>query len=48
MKESKISLMAVEGNVFDMKAFHDIDGYDEVSLEQLSGYVSEDLDEQIL
>ena len=32
LKESKISLLAVEGNVFDMKAFHDVDGYDEVSL----------------
>ena len=32
LKESKISLLAVDGNVFDMKAFHDVDGYDEVSL----------------
>ena len=30
LKESKISLLAVEGNLFDMKAFHDVDGYDEV------------------
>ena len=30
MKESKIALFAVEGNVFDMKAFNHIDGYDQV------------------
>ena len=32
LKESKISLLAVEGNLFDMKAFHDVDGYDEVRI----------------
>ena len=31
MKESKIALFAVEGNVFDMKMFTHIDGYDQVS-----------------
>lgn len=31
MKSSKISLFAVEGNMFDMKAFHQLDGYDDVS-----------------
>ena len=30
MKTSKISLLAVEGNVFDMKQFTNIEGYDEV------------------
>ena len=30
MKESKIALLAIEGNVFDMKLFNNIDGYDEV------------------
>ena len=30
LNESKISLLAVEGNLFDMKAFHDVDGYDQV------------------
>lgn len=30
LKESKIALFAVEGNVFDMKAFHNLEGYDEV------------------
>ncbi|CAG5119325.1 unnamed protein product [Candidula unifasciata] len=29
MKHSKISLLAVEGNMFDMKAFHQLDGYDD-------------------
>lgn len=29
MKESKIALFAVEGNVFDMKMFTHIDGYDQ-------------------
>lgn len=29
MKTSKISLFAVEGNMFDMKMFHQLDGYDE-------------------
>ncbi|KAI8788690.1 leucine-rich repeat-containing protein 57-like isoform X1 [Biomphalaria glabrata] len=29
MKTSKISLFAVEGNMFDMKLFHQLDGYDE-------------------
>lgn len=29
LKESKIALFAVEGNVFDMKAFHNLEGYDE-------------------
>jgi len=29
MKESKIALLAIEGNVFDMKRFHDVDGYEE-------------------
>ncbi|XP_060071255.1 leucine-rich repeat-containing protein 57-like [Ylistrum balloti] len=29
MKESNIALLAVEGNVFDMKAFNNLDGYDE-------------------
>ncbi|KAK3094165.1 hypothetical protein FSP39_024892 [Pinctada imbricata] len=28
MKESTIALFAVEGNVFDMKAFHNLEGYD--------------------
>lgn len=28
MKDSQISLFAVEGNVFDMKAFHNVEGYD--------------------
>jgi len=30
MKESPIALLAVEGNVFDMKKFNNLDGYDEV------------------
>ena len=30
MKKSQISLLAIEGNVFEMKAFHNIEGYDEV------------------
>lgn len=30
--ESKIALFAVEGNVFDMKAFHNLEGYDEVGI----------------
>ncbi|KAI0220385.1 Leucine-rich repeat-containing protein 57 [Lamellibrachia satsuma] len=29
MKHSNISLLAIEGNVFEMKAFHQQDGYDE-------------------
>ncbi|KAK6182936.1 hypothetical protein SNE40_010508 [Patella caerulea] len=29
LKESNIALFAIEGNVFDMKAFHNIEGYDE-------------------
>lgn len=32
LKESKIALFAVEGNVFDMKAFHNLEGYDEVGI----------------
>lgn len=30
MKESQIALLAVEGNVFDMKKFNNVEGYDEV------------------
>ncbi|CAH1791481.1 unnamed protein product [Owenia fusiformis] len=29
MKESQICLLAIEGNVFDNKAFHNLDGYEE-------------------
>ncbi|ESO82983.1 hypothetical protein LOTGIDRAFT_197802 [Lottia gigantea] len=29
LKESQIALFAIEGNVFDMKAFHNLEGYDE-------------------
>ncbi|KAH3859357.1 leucine-rich repeat-containing protein 57-like [Dreissena polymorpha] len=29
MKQSKIALLAVEGNVFDMKLFNNLEGYDE-------------------
>ncbi|XP_071079691.1 leucine-rich repeat-containing protein 57-like [Haliotis cracherodii] len=29
MKTSKIALFAIDGNVFDMKAFHNLEGYDE-------------------
>lgn len=29
LKESKIALFAVEGNVFDMKSFHNLEGYEE-------------------
>ncbi|KAL4239132.1 Leucine-rich repeat-containing protein 57 [Mactra antiquata] len=29
MKQSKISLLAVDGNVFDMKKFNNLDGYEE-------------------
>jgi hypothetical protein len=32
MKQSTISLFAIEGNLFDMKAFHQLAGYDEVSI----------------
>ena len=31
MKNSKISLFAVEGNMFSTKAFNQLEGYDEVS-----------------
>ncbi|WAR19244.1 LRC57-like protein [Mya arenaria] len=31
MKESKIALLAVEGNVFDMKAFNHVEGYDQIN-----------------
>ena len=30
MKHSKIALLAIEGNVFDVKQFNNLDGYDEV------------------
>ena len=30
LKDSQISLLACEGNLFEMKAMHDKDGYDEV------------------
>ena len=30
LKKSQISLFAVEGNLFDMKSFHHLEGYDEV------------------
>ena len=36
MKESQISLFAVEGNVFDMKTFHNVEGYDKVSSQVFS------------
>ena len=36
LMESKISLLAVEGNLFDMKAFHDVDGYDQVIVNYFS------------
>lgn len=29
MKDSQISLFAIEGNVFDMKAFHNLEGYEQ-------------------
>lgn len=32
MKDSKISLFSVEGNVFDSKAFHNLEGYEQVSI----------------
>ena len=32
MKHSQIALLAVAGNVFDVKQFNDLDGYDEVLL----------------
>lgn len=32
MRDSQIALLAVEGNVFDLKAFHNLEGYDDVSL----------------
>ena len=32
MKNSSIALFAVEGNVFDMKAFHNLEGYEEVTM----------------
>lgn len=31
MRDSQISLFAVEGNVFDMKTFHNVEGYEAVS-----------------
>ena len=31
LKESSIALLAIEGNLFDMKAFHNLEGYDDVS-----------------
>ena len=31
LKNSKISLFAVDGNLFDMKSFQQLEGYDEVS-----------------
>lgn len=33
MKESQIALLAVEGNVFDMKKFNNVEGYDEVQFD---------------
>ena len=30
MKDSQISLFAVEGNLFEMKNFHHLEGYDQV------------------
>jgi len=30
-RESPVSLLAVDGNVFDMKSFQALDGYDQVS-----------------
>lgn len=32
LKEFKIVLFVVEGNVFDMKVFYNLDGYDEVGI----------------
>ncbi|XP_064601522.1 leucine-rich repeat-containing protein 57-like [Liolophura sinensis] len=29
MRDSQIALLAVEGNVFDLKAFHNLEGYDD-------------------
>jgi hypothetical protein len=31
MKQSQIALLAIEGNVFDMKKFNNLEGYDDVS-----------------
>lgn len=31
LRDSAISLLAVEGNVFDIKAFRSLDGYDQVT-----------------
>lgn len=33
LKESKIALFSIEGNVFDMKTFHNLEGYEEVWFE---------------
>lgn len=30
LRESPVSLLAVDGNVFDMKSFQALDGYDQV------------------
>jgi len=32
LRESPVSLLAIDGNVFDMKSFQELDGYDQVSL----------------
>jgi len=32
LRESPVSLLAVDGNVFDMKSFQALDGYDQVSI----------------
>lgn len=32
LRESNISALYVEGNLFDMKAFHQLEGYDEASI----------------
>lgn len=31
-RESPVSLLAVDGNVFDMKSFQSLDGYDQVKI----------------
>ena len=33
LEESSVSLLAMEGNLFDMKQLHDAPGYEKVSLE---------------
>ena len=32
LRDSNISLLAIEGNLFEMKPFYDMEGYDAVSL----------------